>query len=68
MMPVQISLRAARVNAGLTLLDGAKAIGISKDTLIKWERNPGLVNPIFQHKISEAYNFPSLYINFAPSD
>ena len=41
MMPVQISLRAARVNAGLTLLDGAKAIGISKDTLIKWERNPG---------------------------
>lgn len=68
MMPVQISLRAARVNAGLTLLDGAKAIGISKDTLIKWERNPGLVNPIFQHKISEAYNFLSDYINFAPSD
>lgn len=68
MMPVQISLRAARVNAGLTLLDGAKVIGISKDTLIKWERNPGLVNPIFQHKISEAYNFPSDYINFAPSD
>lgn len=65
-MPVQISLRAARVNAGLTLLKGAKAIGISKDTLIKWEKNPGLVNPIFQQKISEAYNFPTDYIKFRP--
>lgn len=65
-MPVQISLRAARVNAGLTLLEGAKAIGISKDTLIKWEKNSGLVNPIFQQKISEAYNFPVDYIDFSP--
>lgn len=67
-MPVQISLRAARVNAGLTLLEGARTIGISKDTLIKWERNPGLVNPIFQHKISEAYDFPADYIDFTPLD
>lgn len=65
-MPIQISLRAARVNAGMTILEGARAIGISKDTLIKWEKNPGLVNPIYQQKISEAYNFPSDYINFAP--
>lgn len=65
-MPIQISLRAARVNAKMTILEGAKAIGISKDTLIKWEKNPGLVNPIYQHKISEAYNFPADYIDFTP--
>lgn len=67
-MPIQISLRAARINAGMTIIKGAKAIGISKDTLIKWEKNPGLVNPIYQHKISEAYNFPADYIDFAPSN
>lgn len=67
-MTIQISLRAARINAGLTILKGAKSIGISKDTLIKWEKNPGLVNPIFQHKISEAYKFPVDYIDFTPSN
>ncbi len=54
----QISLKAARVNARLTLINAAKAIGIGKDTLIKWERNSGLVNPIYQKKISEAYSCP----------
>lgn len=54
----QISLKAARVNAGLTLLDAAKKIGIGKDTLIKWEKNSGNVNPIWQSKISSAYGIP----------
>lgn len=30
----QISLRAARVNARLTLLEAANAIGVGKDTLL----------------------------------
>lgn len=33
----QISLRAARVNAGLTLVEASKAIGISKYTISKYE-------------------------------
>ena len=57
-MPVKISLRAARVNAGLTLLDAAEKLGIGKDRLIKWENNPGLVNPIYQAKIPEVYGLP----------
>ncbi|MDY2739987.1 MULTISPECIES: helix-turn-helix domain-containing protein [Acidaminococcus] len=65
-MEFQISLKAARVNAKMTLIQGAKAIGIGKDTLIKWERNPGLVNPIYQEKISKAYNLPVNCINFSP--
>lgn len=57
-MPIQITLRAARVNAGLTVIQAAKAIGVGKDRLIKWERNSGLVNPIYQKKISKAYKIP----------
>lgn len=37
-MPVQITLRAARVNAGLTIIQAAKAIGVGKDRIIKWEK------------------------------
>lgn len=54
----QISLKAARVNAKLTLIHAAKLIGVGKDRLIKWEKNPGLVNPIWQKKISEVYKLP----------
>jgi transcriptional regulator with XRE-family HTH domain len=54
----QISLRAARVNAGLTVINAAKEIGIGKDTLLKWEKNSALVNPIFQDRISKAYGIP----------
>lgn len=57
-MPVQITLRAARVNAGLTIIQAAKAIGVGKDRIIKWEKNSGLVNPIYQKKISKAYKIP----------
>ena len=45
-MSFQITLKAARVNAGFRIIDAAKLIGIGKDTLIKWEKNSGLVNPI----------------------
>ncbi|WP_432642851.1 helix-turn-helix domain-containing protein [Acidaminococcus sp.] len=65
-MPIQISLRAARVNAGKTIIQAAKELGIGKDTLLKWEHNPGLVNPIYQQKISEVYDFPVDCINFSP--
>ena len=63
-MQTQISLKAARVNAGKTLIEAAKSIGIGKDTLMKWEKNPGLVNPIFQKKISESYGLPIDFIFF----
>lgn len=57
-MQIQITLKAARVNAGLTIIDAAKTIGIGKDKLIKWEKNPELVNPLYQKKISDTYNIP----------
>ena len=63
---IQITLRAARVNAGLTVMQAAKHIGIGKDRLLKWEKRPDLVNPLYQKRISEAYEFPIDAIFFGP--
>lgn len=63
---IQISLKAARVNANLTIRKAAKEIGISHGTLIKWEKNSGIVNPIAQAKISLAYGLPIDVIFFGP--
>ncbi|MDY2869940.1 MAG: helix-turn-helix transcriptional regulator [Succiniclasticum sp.] len=57
-MPTKISLKAARVNANLTILEAADSIGIGKDRLIKWEKNSGLVPPVWQQKIAAAYKVP----------
>lgn len=35
---IQISLKAARVNAGMTQEEVAKAMHISKQTIINWEK------------------------------
>lgn len=65
---VQISLKAARVNAGLTIKAAAPKIGVGKDTLIKWEREPWRVNALFQQRISNTYSIPIDNINFLPSN
>lgn len=67
-MSVQISLRAARVNAGLTQAEAAKRMNIGKDTLLKWEKNPGYVNPIYQEIISKTYEMPIDNICFLPEN
>jgi len=61
----RISLKAARINAGLKLLEAAKLIGVGKDSLIKWEKNPGIVQARYQKAISEAYKIPIDRIFFA---
>lgn len=38
MAEIQISLAAARVNAGMTQEEVAKKMGISKQTIINWEK------------------------------
>ena len=61
---IQISLKAARVNAGLTLLDAAKKLGIGKDRLMRWEKNPDKVLPCYQKVISDVYRMSIDYIYF----
>lgn len=60
----QISLKAARVNAGLTLLEAAKKLGVGKDRLMKWEKEPDKVLPCYQKIISDVYKMPIDYIYF----
>lgn len=61
---VQITLKAARVNAGLTVVEASKKLGISPTTLIKWERNPGDLTPNQQRLIEKVYKFPTDNIFF----
>lgn len=60
----QISLKAARVNANLTIMQASKCLDISHSTLIKWERNPGDLTPNQQRDIQKVYGFPTDHIFF----
>lgn len=55
---IKITLRAARVNAGLKLVDAASLFGINKDTLSKYEKDSTNVPRSFFIKIEEIYRFP----------
>ena len=58
MEKLQISLAAARVNAGLTQDDVSKNMKISKNTLVNWEK--GLSEPtITQGRSCLLYTSPS---------
>lgn len=63
-MPIKITLKAARVNAGLTLKEAAKKLGVCETTLVRWEKDPSVVQSKYHKIISEAYDYPSDYIIF----
>lgn len=65
---MQITPKAARVNAGLTQVEAAKRLGISVQTLINWERDPQNISALKQKQISDTYQIPVEHINFLPSD
>lgn len=55
---LQISLAAARVNAGLSQDEVAKSLHIAKQTIVNWEK--GLSEPKMSQarELSELYNMP----------
>ena len=57
-LKIKISLRAARINANLTLIEAAKKLGINKSTLIKWEKHSGQVTANNQLRLSSLYKIP----------
>lgn len=58
----QISLAAARVNAGLTQEEVAKTLGVSKNTIINWEKGKSIPRATQMQKMCEIYNISEEYI------
>lgn len=63
---IQISLAAARVNAGMTQKDIADKLGVSKNTIINWEKGKVKPSPANLIALSTVYRMPVDYI-FLPS-
>lgn len=55
---IKMTLRAARVNSGLKLVEAAALFGINKDTLSKYERDSTNVPRTFFIKIEKNYGVP----------
>ena len=66
MAEIQISLAAARVNAGMTQEEVAKKMGISKQTIINWEKGKNIPGIPEMEMMSKLYAMPQDYI-FLPS-
>ena len=62
---MMISLRAARVNRNLTLLEAAKYLKINKDTLTKYEKDSTNLPYSLSKRMQELYEVPSENIYFS---
>lgn len=64
---IKISLKAARVNAGYSLVTAAEKLHISKNTLNNWELGVSEPKTSQARQLSELYNMPYDAIIFMPS-
>ena len=55
---IKITLRAARVNAGLRLVEAAQKFGINKDTLSKYEKDSSNIPRSFFINVEVIYGIP----------
>lgn len=67
MAELQISLAAARVNAGMTQDELARMLKISKQTLVDWERGKSEPKVSQARELSEILSMPLDYIIFLPN-
>ena len=58
MAEIQISLAAARVNAGLTQDEVAKYMKVSKNTIVNWEKGKSEPQISEAQKLSRLYKIP----------
>ena len=63
----QITLRAARINAGYTQKEAAGLLGISKTTLVKWEQGRTFPDVSAVEKICNLYHAHYEDICFLPT-
>jgi len=62
---LQITLAAARVNAGMTQDDVAREMHVSKQTIVNWEKGNSEPSISQSKMLSELYKMPLKYIFFA---
>ena len=55
---IKISMRAARVNADLRLIEAANKLGISANTLTAFEKGKAIPSWDMAKKMSDVYCFP----------
>lgn len=58
----KISIKAARVNAGLTQEEAAKKLGINPNTLARYERDSGKLSLEMLKKLSDLYKIPTDFL------
>lgn len=63
-MSIQISMAAARKNAGLTQKQVCDVLNISKTTLVNYEKGRTIPDCKVAGEIAQLYNMPSDHIKF----
>lgn len=58
MAELQITLAAARVNAGMTQEEAAKEMRVSKNTLVNWEKGVSEPSITQGRELAELYKIP----------
>lgn len=62
----KITLRAARVNAGITQKAASDAVGVSNKTMVKWEKGTAYPNVKQAIVLCRLYGIPFDDIIFSP--
>lgn len=64
---MKITLAAARVNAGMTQEQAAEKIGVTKHTIISWEKGRSIPKIAYFEMLCRVYDIPKDSI-FLPDD
>ncbi len=65
---MKLTLKAARVNKGLTQKDAAKLMGVSRNIISNWERQISFPDVLQVKRIEEVYGLQFQEIIFLPSE
>jgi len=68
MKEIKLTLKAARVNQGLTQKQAGARIGVSKDTIYNYEKGKTFPNKKIIEKMEEVYNVGYDNLIFLPND
>lgn len=66
-MNMQITLKAARVNAGLTQREAGKALGVTDDVVSNWERGKAFPDALQIRAIEKVYGVSYNNLIFLPN-